>query len=147
MESEFREDQKQKSKEIANLSREIQALKVTLIGIDGQNGMRSQILGLSQDINEIKNSLNQYLKAISDIKAQEARYDLIFATKRELRDLEEKICKKITDLDDRLEAEAEQREEERKKQEMHNENLSISKKALIVSILALLITSTVGIFV
>ena len=81
MEAEFREDQKQKSKEIADLSKEILALKTTLIGIDGQNGMRSQINGLSQDVNDIKNSLNKYFQAISDIKTQEARYDLVFASK------------------------------------------------------------------
>lgn len=147
MEAEFREDQKQKSKEIANLSKEILALKTTLIGIDGHNGMRSQINGLSQDVNEIKNSLNNYLRAISDIKAQEARYDLVFASKMELRTVEEKLCQKITDLDDKIEKDIEQREKERAEEEEKKRSYGISKKTLTLSIIALVITTILNIFI
>jgi predicted PilT family ATPase len=146
MEAEFREDQKQKSKEIADLSKEILALKTTLIGIDGQNGMRSQINGLSQDVNDIKNSLNKYFQAISDIKTQEARYDLVFASKMELRAVEEKMYKKILDLENKIEKDIEDREKQRTEDEKHRQNYGVSKKALNLSIIALLLSTILNIF-
>ena len=146
MEAEFREDQRQKSKEITNLSKEILALKTTLIGIDGQNGMRSQINGLSQDINDIKNSLNRYFQAISDIKSQEARYDLVFASKMELRSVEEKMYQKILDLENKIEKDIEDREKQRTEDEKHRQNYSVSKKTLNLSIIALLISTIINIF-
>lgn len=146
MEAEFREDQKQKSKEIANLSKEILALKTTLIGIDGQNGMRSQINGLSQDINDIKNSLNRYFQAISDIKTQEARYELVFASKIELRTVEEKMYQKILDLENKIEKDIEDREKQRTEDEKHRQSYGVSKKTLNLSIIALLISTIINIF-
>jgi predicted PilT family ATPase len=146
MEAEFREDQKQKSKEIADLSKEILALKTTLIGIDGQNGMRSQINGLSQDVNDIKNSLNKYFQAISDIKTQEARYDLVFASKMELRAVEEKMYQKILDLENKIEKDIEDREKQRTEDEKHRQNYGVSKKALNLSIIALLLSTILNIF-
>ena len=145
MEAEFREDQKQKSKEIADLSKEILALKTTLIGIDGQNGMRSQINGLSQDVNDIKNSLNKYFQAISDIKTQEARYDLVFASKMELRAVEEKMYQKILDLENKIEKDIEDREKQRTEDEKHRQNYGVSKKALNLSIIALLLSTILNI--
>lgn len=141
MEVEFREDQKQKSKEIANLSKEILALRTTLIGIDGHNGMISQINELSQDMGEIKDSLNNYLRAISDIKAQEARYDLVFASKRELRSVEEKMFQKILDLENKIEKDIEKRDLQRKEDELNNKNFGISKKAYYLSIVALIVSA------
>ncbi len=146
MEAEFREDQKQKSKEITNLSKEILALKTTLIGIDGQNGMRSQINGLSQDVNDIKNSLNRYFQAISDIKSQEAKYDLVFASKMELRAVEEKMYQKILDLENKIEKDIEDREKQRIEDEKHRQNYGVSKKTLNLSIIALLISTIINIF-
>ena len=147
METEFREEQKEKSKEIVKLSKDILALKTTLIGIDGNNGMRSQIAGLSDDITEIKTSLNIYLKTIYDIKAQESRYDLLFSTKVEQRELEDKLCKQLEDVNDKLEADIDRREELRIQQEAHIENLGVSKKALTISFFGILITTIIGLFI
>lgn len=147
MESEFREDQKQKSKDISRLSQEIFALKTTLIGIDGQNGMRSQIASLAEAINDIKNSLSNHITTIYDIKAQEARYELIFATKMEQRRSEEKIFDKMIELDKKIVADIEKREKEKVEQEKYLEGRVISKRAFTLSLISVLITIILGFFI
>lgn len=146
MESEFREDQKEKSREISRLSKEISALKTTLIGLDGQNGMRSQIANLSKDTTEIKNSLNSYLKTIYEMKAQESKYEIIFCTKAEHRASESLLCEKIMNINNKIEEDIEDREKARIEHEKYIENLGISKKALLISFLGLLSTSILGLF-
>lgn len=138
MEAEFREDKRERDKTINALSKEIQALKITLIGIDGNDGMRSQISGLSADINEIKKSFERYFNDISEIRNNESKYDLIFATKIELRISEEKICQKIIELNESLSLDRKAREKQAEEQKKYNKSLTMTKNMFFLSIIGLI---------
>ena len=146
MEEEFRQDRREKDKTITALSKEIQALKVTLIGIDGQNGMRSQINGLSSDIKEIKKSFEKYFKDIEDLRHLESKNDLIFATKAELRNSEDAVIQKIQCLDDTLERDRKERENDRDAQQKYLRSLNMSKGLFLLSIVSLVSSVAMGIF-
>lgn len=146
MEEEFRQDRREKDKTITALSKEIQALKVTLIGIDGQNGMRSQINGLSSDIKEIKQSFEKYFKDIEDLRHLESKNDLVFATKAELRDSEDTIIQKIQNLNTTLEGDRKERDRDRDTQEKYLRSLNMSKGLFLLSIISLVSSVAMGIF-
>lgn len=144
MEEIFREDQIQKAREIAELSREIQALKVTLIGIDGSNGLRSQMKTLSKDISEIKKVLNENFTTLKTIQTQEHQYIHIFATKEELKESDSKLYKKINFLAEKVDLGVQKREAERKEQEKYLQSLKNSRIMMSISVVGLLISVIVN---
>lgn len=146
MEEMFREDQLQKTKEIAELSKEIQALKVTLIGIDGSNGLRSQLKTLSEDMTEVKKVLNENFTALRAIQSQENQFVHIFATKEELKESDSKLYRRINELSDKINVGVEQRRKERKEQEKYIQNLKNSRIMMTISVIGLLLTVIINFF-
>lgn len=146
MEEMFREDQLQKTKEIAELSKEIQALKVTLIGIDGSNGLRSQLKTLSEDMTEVKKVLNENFTALRAIQSQENQFVHIFATKEELKESDSKLYRRINELSDKINVGVEQRRKERKEQEKYIQNLKNSRIMMTISVIGLLLTMIINFF-
>lgn len=134
------QDQKEKAKDIANLSREIQALKITLIGIDGKDGLRGQMKTLSEDINEIKKVLNKNFTALSTLQNQEGNFFRLFASKEDLKESESKLYDKINLLSEKVETGVEKRQKERDEQEKYLRGLKNSRVMMIISIIALCIS-------
>lgn len=144
MEAEFRKDQAEKSKDIARLSQDILVLKTTMIGIDGKSGMRDQITSLSKDVSSLKDSIDGYLKTVYDLKTQEAKFELLFSTKEELRQLDSKISNQLFDMNSKLEEDFEKRDRHRESQEHYSEKISISKKGLYISLIGIIASIILG---
>lgn len=140
---EVRKNQKETDTSINELKNDIQALKITLIGIDGKNGMRSQINNLFSELDEIKDCLNKYMESLSDLRSKEARCSLVFSTKKELSESENKIVKMLDEMKKDLDLERKEREKEREERKKHSENLKTSRWMLGASILGILTSSLI----
>ena len=143
-EEDFRKSQKETDTSINELKNDIQALKITLIGIDGQNGMRSQINNLFSELAEIRGILSSYMESLSDIRAKEARCSLVFSTKKELEESEDRVLAKLDEMKDELESDRKEREKEKEERQKHVDNLKTSRWILGASILGILASSVIS---
>jgi hypothetical protein len=82
-------------KELSSLKSDLNALRITLIGIDGKNGMRSQIEKLYQETAELKETFINFMQTVGNLELNKRNQDLTYATKKELRDVEEKILNEL----------------------------------------------------
>ncbi len=128
-------------KEIGNLKSELGALRITLIGIDGKNGMRSQIQDLYKEVSELKQIFNEFIQSAGDMKIKNERQDLIFATKKELKELEEKILSKLEEKDKKTEQRIKESEEERNKEDKRIKN---AKWTLYVTLIGIIVREAIS---
>lgn len=147
MESSARQDrlQEQQQKDIALIHTEVEALKVTLIGIDGNNGMRSQITNLTSEIGDIKRCFSDLIQKMSSIDSENSRNDLVYSTKKEQRDMEEKILAKIEEITKQYEEERKEREADKEERKRHLETLKTSRWLLGASIFGIFVSSIITI--
>lgn len=140
----FRKSQKETDSCINDLKKDIQALKITLIGIDGKNGMRSQINNLFSELDEIKVCLNKYMESLTEVKSSESRFGLIFSTKKELMETETSVIRKLDEMKRELDKDRVEREKEKKENKKHYENLKTSRWMLGASILGIITSSLIS---
>jgi len=136
--------QDQQQKDIASIQTEIKGLTVTLVGIDGKNGMRSQINDLASEINELKNCFHSYMTDISESKFESSKNILIFSTKKELKETENKILDKVDEIKKDHDNEKKEREEDKIERKRHLEILKTSRWVVIASLLGILVSSVLN---
>ena len=145
MENSIRQErlQEQQQKDISSIHTEVESLKVTLIGIDGNNGMRSQISNLTLEITDLKKCFNKLIQGVFNINSDNSKNDLVFSTKKELRETEKRITGKIEDLQKNYKEERKEREDDKEERKKHLDNLKTSRWILLASILGILTSSII----
>ena len=125
--------------QISEIKTDIGNLKTTLIGLDGKNGMRSQIVSLKKDLEDLQSSLNELLSRLDSIRSEQEKTNLIYATKDRLKELENKICRKLENIEENREKEKKETESQKKIEKLNMDRLKNARYSLYVAIAGLVL--------
>jgi len=84
---------------LMNVEKEINSLRVTIIGIDGQNGMRSQLTKIESKMESMDSSIRTIAETLQTIQDREQKCPLIYSTKEENRFMESKLIQMMEDME------------------------------------------------
>jgi len=85
---------------LMNVEKEINSLRVTIIGIDGQNGMRSQLTKIENKMESMDSTIRTIAETLQVIQDREQKCPLIYSTKEENRSMEDKLISKIEEIEE-----------------------------------------------
>ena len=112
------------------LGKEVNSLRVTLIGIDGQNGMRSQISGITTNIKDLEATVRESLDLLRAVESTDRMIHFEFTTKEETRCLKESMAKKLDEHEQKVKSES-----------LRSEDVKYIKWGLALTVVALIASS------
>jgi chromosome segregation ATPase len=135
----LRRNEHQLEKEIFGLKSDLNILKTTLIGIDGQNGLRGTLQNLNEELSNVKNKIDFFRESIGNLKSDQKGFSLILATKEELKELESKIFQKLEEAEKSRLEEKKELEKRKKEDEINLKRLRTARYSLYIAIVGLII--------
>jgi len=139
----LREHEQQLEKEIFGLKSDLNVLRTTLIGIDGQNGLRGTIQNLNEDISCIKKKIDSFIETMGDLKSDQRGFSLVLATKDELKELENKIFQKLEEAEKSRKEEKLELDRRKKEDEINLKRLRTARYSLYIAIVGLIIKEVI----
>ncbi len=136
-----------KEEEINSLREDINSLRVTLVGIDGKNGLRSQIHDIYKEIGKMKSSTKDILDLLTDLKIQQKQCPFIYSTKEENGILRKEVLKELKALSQRHENEEKEKEEKENRESHFMETMKYNRYSVLVAVLALIASSAINLFI
>ena len=131
-------EDKQSTKEIESLKKDLASLRSCLVGFDGKNGLRGQIKALHQELEAMKISHKEIIELLTGIRIQQKSCPYVYSTKAENDILKEEILKKLDKMEQERKREKENFQNEEGKQERYIETIKYTRVSIYLAFAALI---------
>lgn len=126
--------------ELGQIRTEVSNLRTTLLGIDGNNGIRGLINHMDKRLDRVEVDQGHLKTAISNLQNNQENCQKLFSTKEENNLLEKAVLQKLNEMD-------EKRESARKDDSRHMDRIKASQKTIIVSAVGIFLSVVVNILI
>ncbi len=128
------------TRELSEIKTEVSNLRTTLLGIDGNNGIRGLINHIDRRLDRVEVDQGHLKTALSNLQQNQEHSHKVFSTKEENNMLERTVLNKLNEMD-------EKREQARKEDSKHVERLKISQRAIFISAIGIFLSVVVNMLI